>query len=454
MCCRINNKTYQLIKQKQLLWCCLVAACCFSITSCKISAHIGKQARSILLNDSAIRTGFIGISIYEPASNTYWYNYQASQNFIPASNTKLFSLYAGMKWLGDSIRTANIAVASDAVYLFPNGDPSFLNPEFPHQPLLDILKQQHKKIIVVDTVWREQALGYGWAWDDYNDDYMAQRSSLPVFGDVLSVSQSGTQANFKPQYFKDSIAYTRTKKDGENIAVVKRDLRSNQFSVQGYSKKTSTLSIPFITDNGNTNYKILQQEIGLPVSSQSYFNANSLTTAPLGVNALPADSLYTIMMHRSDNFFAEQTLLMVSNQQLGYMKDGDIIARLLKTDLSDIPQKPNWVDGSGLSRYNLFTPQSMVYIIRKMSEEWGWDRLKQILPTGGTGTLKSYYKQEAGRIFAKTGTLSNNCSLSGFLVTNKGKTLIFSILANHYQTGATPIRQAVERFLQGIMKKY
>ena len=85
MCCRINNKTYQLIKQKQLLLCGLVAACCFSITSCKMSAHIGKQARSILLNDSAIRTGFIGISIYEPASNTYWYNYQASQNFIPAS---------------------------------------------------------------------------------------------------------------------------------------------------------------------------------------------------------------------------------------------------------------------------------------------------------------------------------------------------------------------------------
>jgi D-alanyl-D-alanine carboxypeptidase/D-alanyl-D-alanine-endopeptidase (penicillin-binding protein 4) len=453
MSCRINNKTYQLIKHKQLLWYCLVAACCFSMMSCKISAHISKQARSVLLNDSAIRSGFIGISIYEPASNTYWYNYQAGQYFIPASNTKLFSLYAGMKFLGDSIRTANIGIASDAVYLFPNGDPSFLNPEFPHQPLLDILKQQHKKIIVVDTVWREQALGYGWAWDDYNDDYMAERAALPVFGDVLSVSQSTAQTNFQPEYFKDSIANTRLKKDGEYIAAVKRDLRSNQFNVQGYSKKTSNISIPFITDNGNTNYRILQQLTGLPVVSQSYYNSTFAAT-PVGVNTLPADSLYSIMMHRSDNFFAEQTLLMVSNQQLGYMKDGDIIARLLKTDLSDIPQKPNWVDGSGLSRYNLFTPQSMVYIIRKMSEEWGWDRLKQILPTGGTGTLKSYYKKEAGRIYAKTGTLSNNCSLSGFLVTNKGKTLIFSILANHYQTGATPIRQAVERFLQGIMKKY
>ena len=159
-------------------------------------------------------------------------------------------------------------------------------------------------------------------------------------------------------------------------------------------------------------------------------------------------------MHRSDNFFAEQTLLMASNEKLGYMSDEKIIDTLLKLDLKEVPQKPKWVDGSGLSRYNLFTPQSFVYILNKMKNEFGWDRLKNILPTGGTGTLSAYYKNDSSFIYAKTGTLSNNCALSGFLITQKGRVLIFSILTNNYITGATPVRKAVEKFLLAIREKY
>jgi D-alanyl-D-alanine carboxypeptidase/D-alanyl-D-alanine-endopeptidase (penicillin-binding protein 4) len=160
------------------------------------------------------------------------------------------------------------------------------------------------------------------------------------------------------------------------------------------------------------------------------------------------------MMHRSDNFFAEQTLLMVSNEYLGYMSDEAIIDALLNSDLKDVPQKPKWVDGSGLSRYNLFTPQSFVYILTKMKKEFAWNRLTTILATGGTGTLSSYYKKDSGYIFAKTGTLSNNCALSGYLITKIGKVLIFSVLANNYITNATPVRKAVEHFLLAIRENY
>lgn len=159
-------------------------------------------------------------------------------------------------------------------------------------------------------------------------------------------------------------------------------------------------------------------------------------------------------MHRSDNFFAEQTLLMASNEFLGLMSDDKIIDTILKTSLSDLPQRPKWVDGSGLSRYNLATPQSFVHLLNKTKNEFGLNRLKNILPTGGTGTLSNYYKKYAGNIFAKTGTLSNNCALSGYLITQKGKLLIFSILNNNYITGATPVRKAVEKFLVDIIEKY
>ncbi len=159
-------------------------------------------------------------------------------------------------------------------------------------------------------------------------------------------------------------------------------------------------------------------------------------------------------MHRSDNFFADQILLMASNSHLGYMNDNRIIDTILKKELADIPQKPRWVDGSGLSRYNLFTPQSFVYILNKMKNEFGFERIKNILPTGGTGTLRNFYLSETGTFFAKTGTLSNNVALSGYLFTKNKRLLIFSILANNYQTAATPVRKAVEKFLQGVIKNY
>jgi D-alanyl-D-alanine carboxypeptidase/D-alanyl-D-alanine-endopeptidase (penicillin-binding protein 4) len=168
----------------------------------------------------------------------------------------------------------------------------------------------------------------------------------------------------------------------------------------------------------------------------------------------PVDSLLKIMMHRSDNFFAEQTLLMVSNQVLGVMNDRRITDSLLNSDLKELPQKPKWVDGSGLSRYNLFSPQDFVWLLNKMEREFGIERMKEILPTGGQGTLSSLYKEHAGRIYAKTGTLSNHVALSGYLFTKKNKMLIFSVLANNQLASSTNIRKSIEKFVTSLIEKY
>ena len=112
------------------------------------------------------------------------------------------------------------------------------------------------------------------------------------------------------------------------------------------------------------------------------------------------------MMHRSDNFFAEQTLLMVSDQELGLMNDSRIIDTLLQHDYADLPQKPSWADGCGLSRFNLFSPRDFVMLLGKLKNEFGMDRMKKILPTGGTGTLERYYLKDSGFIFATTGPLT------------------------------------------------
>jgi D-alanyl-D-alanine carboxypeptidase/D-alanyl-D-alanine-endopeptidase (penicillin-binding protein 4) len=108
------------------------------------------------------------------------------------------------------------------------------------------------------------------------------------------------------------------------------------------------------------------------------------------------------------------------------------------------------VDGSGLSRYNLFSPKDFVFILEKLKNEFGIERMKRILTTGGQGTLKAYYDNSVGFIYAKTGSMSNNVSLSGYLFTKKNKMLIFSVQINSYNGSGRAGRRAIEKMLQQI----
>ncbi len=174
------------------------------------------------------------------------------------------------------------------------------------------------------------------------------------------------------------------------------------------------------------------------------------------INSRPADSVFIPMMHRSDNFFAEQTLLMVSQQRLRYMSDESVIKTILDSmlngPLADLPQKPSWVDGSGLSRFNLFSPRDFVSVLIKLKNEFGMDRMKKILPTGGSGTLKNYYRADSGYVYVKTGSLTGVLCLSGYIYTNKNHLLEFSVLVNNHNGGTSAIRRAVEAYVEYLRK--
>jgi len=434
-----------------------------SVIACSPSAFIQKEVKKDLLHSTELEDAHIGIAIYDATSNRSLYRYQANKYFVPASNTKLFSLYAALKYLGDSLTGIYYVEDDTAVYLIPAGDPTLLHKDFLNQPVVTFLQSTKKKVYITDSVWKDNALGFGWSWDDYNSDYMAERSALPVYGNVIKwVEERDTAQTNTTDEFNNAVAvYSipevdwKVRFNPENNSTgfyVRRSRDKNEFLISEGKELRKEQDVPFMANGLASAIELLEDTIGKEIHILNRFpqqagNAKWIRTQPL-------DSLLSPMMHRSDNFFAEQTLMMASMRLLKYMSGGKLIDSLLQTDLKGLPQKPRWVDGSGLSRYNLFTPDDFVWILNKMKDEFGVDRLKEILPTGGTGTLSNYFQTETGFIFAKTGTLSNHVALSGLLITKKNKLLIFSLLVNNHNASASAIRRQTEAFLRAVREHY
>jgi D-alanyl-D-alanine carboxypeptidase/D-alanyl-D-alanine-endopeptidase (penicillin-binding protein 4) len=368
-----------------------------------------------------------------------------------------------MRYLGDSLPGVRYAETDTALFVLPCGDPTLLHPDFPKQPVIDLFKNNRKKIYLLDATWADKALGVGWSWDDYNDYYMPERSPLPVYGNTIrwvqekQKDQKQQDAGFdsSPSFYSIpevdwEVRFTTD--TGRRPFFVQRQWDKNVFAITEGLEKYKTQDVPFITNGLQSAAHLLKDTIGKDVFiGQGVIPVVSMFRL---LHTQPVDSLFSPMMHSSDNFFAEQTLLMVANEHLGVMNDQMMIDTLLSSDLKELPLKPSWVDGSGLSRDNLFSPRDLVWLLNKLQHDFGLERMKRLLPTGGTGTLRNYYKEESGYIFAKTGSLTGVVALSGYLITKKGRLLIFSVLINNHRGNGVAIRKDVERLLRRIREKY
>ena len=419
--------------------------------SCRTIGQVTQQQTNTFLNDSVVATGHVGISIYEPATGKYLYNYNAEKNFIPSSNVKLFSLYAGLKYLGDSLVGLRYLENDTSIIIYPSGDPTLLHVDFKSQPVISFLKSKNKNIYIVDA-FKSNAYGGGWSWSDFSDYYMAERSALPVYGNTVAFMLNKNRFETIPSA-SSAFTFLQNFADSNKETTVLRDFYSNTFTTIQNNKSNETVFTPFITSAAIAAKLLadtLHKNVGvIRLGGISLNDINNLKK----IHSRPVDSLLKPMMFNSDNFFAEQTLLMASNENLGYMSDGEMIDFLLKNDLKDLPTKPRWADGCGLSRYNLFSPKNFIYILDKMQNEFGLERMKRILPTAGQGTLRGYYENAAGSIYAKTGSISNNVSLSGYLYTKQNKLLLFSVMINNYSGSGRAGRKAIEKFLQEVRAK-
>ena len=416
-----------------------------------LSACSVRQAQKTLLNSEGVKGAHVGIAIYNDSKEQWLSKYQSDHYFTPASNVKILATYLGLQFLGDSLPGWKMAENADTLFLMPLGDPSFMHPEFKYQPVVDIIKNTNKQVVIVGNNQDQfEIFGSGWSWADYAEDYQPERSRMPIYGNVVHFYQSNKKLEaIKPFYFfKDIVDLGKAEEKNWS-----RSRTGNRFFTTNENNKSKYFQVPFSQEDMPMvkALELLNDTLGKKISfqKQSTLPATSYKT----IKTVPTDSLLKIMMLRSDNFYADQIVLMASEQLFGKMDDAALLDSTKKLFFADLPQKMRWADGSGLSRYNLNTPENYIAVLQQMHTKFGEARVKNIFEKGGEGTISAYYKNFPGTMYAKTGTLGGQVALSGFIYTPKQQKLYFSVLvANHMSPSSTQVRRAVETYLTKVTK--
>jgi len=382
---------------------------------------------------------FTGIMLFDPVSNDTLLALNSDRYFTPASNTKIFTLYSALKILPEQLPALSYVIQNDTLYFQGTGDAAALHPFFKDSTAALFLKR-YPNIAYVPGNFQDDKFGPGWAWEDYDSPFAPERSGFPMYGNVVQLIQNDS-LSITPSFFRDSIFPTsdgRTRKEEENIFFYKPG-------------EHDTLLIPFKAGE-HTTKDLLTALLGIDVRMAGNMPAGDRQF----LYGISADTVYQRMMQESDNFLAEQLLLQASSV-LGDTLSGVLVREfVLDTYLANLRHQPRWVDGSGLSRYNLFTPESMVYVLNALYREIDRERLFSFFPKGGeSGTLKDWFRGAPHPyVIAKSGTLGNNYSLSGYLLTKSGKTLIFSFMNNHFMEASSEVKKRMQPVLETIRDSY
>lgn len=419
----------------------LILASCTSVKKIAFETDLTR-----LINKSEVfEEEYVGFSLYDPSNDKFLLNINADKYFTPASNVKAFTFYTTNAILRDSIPTFAYTRRGDSLFVTPLGDPTFLHPDFQEQVALRRLGAFPDENIFISYPEIElKPFGPGWAWDDYEYDFQPERHPLPIYGNVIKVNVTDSLTTISPQFFENFVDM-----DGQRAKGRLTD--QNIFYFPSIEAKGDTIEsiIPFKTSK-ELHHRLLADTLRKKVkevSSVPYFMADTIYNG----RSLP---MYATMMLRSDNFIAEQMLYM-SALEKNRSSIGEHISELANNELVFLPDSLIWVDGSGLSRYNMVTPRNQIALYTRIYRSLAWDRIQLVFPNGGvSGTIKNWYGAEEPYIFAKTGTLRHNHCLSGFLKTKTGRILIFSWMNNHYTRPVSEIKVEMQKLFESIRDNY
>ncbi len=420
-------------------------------------ACLTTKAQSTLnLNDefqksTVLPKHYYGFSLYDVDEQRFVYNHNQDKHFTPASNTKVFTLFASLKLIGDSIPGIAYVERGDSLIFWGTGDPSFLHPRLDNGRVYNFLKNSNKKLFYSSSPTQEPTYRNGWSIEDYEFYYQPELFPFPIYGNVVQFREVDGKLKLFPSYFERDVKQLA---DTTTRYRIHRALENNRYEINELPlpknyvnekpfRPSDSLLVLLLQDTLKKDVGLVHQQ--LPQDFKIY-------------NSVEKRVVEREMMLPSDNFLAEQFHMVASFLKYNSFKTEDLRQYMMDTYYSKLSDTIELRDGSGLSSYNKITPRSMVEVLLQISNEVRDENAKHFLfPAGGLeGTLKNVYPTPGGKAFvwAKTGTINSVHCQSGYIITKKGKRYVFSFLNNNFMGSSSPVRKEMVRIVTHIYENF
>ena len=420
------------------------------------------------------------------------YSLNSNRLQVPASNQKLITSAVAAERLGWDYRyttriyatapmSAEGTIDGDVV-VTSNGDPT-INPRHPERwAVMDEWARQLAargvhlvagQLIGDDNAFAEPGWGAGWSWDDIALGYGAPVSALQY-------NENQVELLIGPGQETGARAIISTSPAGSGLTVD----HGVTTAPAGAETKVTFERIPgskILTVRGQVavGTPALHEDAAVPNPTQMYLNALREALARNGIfvggltidvdevrlvpdltkatllledRSPPLSEIVDVTLKWSRNIYAETMLMSMAPLGQPATTDAGLTALRDTMESWHVPAESYLArDGSGLSRYDYVSADALLALLTHV---WSEPRLaetfKSALPQSGvSGTLANRMKETPaqGRVWAKTGSMSQVRSIAGYATTLTNEPLVFAIVVNGFRVPTRDIDAIIDRAL-------
>lgn len=464
--------------------------------ACAMPSRVGVASGATpLVGTRALARAIDAVVLAPEFSNAHWgivavdgrgdtlYSRNAGKLFMPASNQKIITAAVALAQLGGDYRYVTPVVMRGSVsggvlhgdlVLVGRGDPTISDHVFGDalvqlRPIADSLvargvRRVRGKVVAEGNAFADPVLGFGWSWDDLEADFAAPTDELTInegftrllvragatAGDSVRVESRPTRT--WPRLRVSALTVAATSDSSRRpVITIRKDTLSGDVLIAGTIAAGTVDTISVTHRDPSEAFLAAVREVlgekGITITGDAVPSAAGDTIAR--IVSPPLREILPPFMKPSQNQIGE-LLFKTIGLERGGAGTSAAARRVIERQVVEWGAQPNSIivrDGSGVARYNYVTPEAILRVLDVMRRRPDFPAFLDALPVAGVdGTLERRMRQTPahGTAKAKTGSLTQARSLSGYLRTMDGDTVTFSIMANNWSVPSAAINRAVD----------
>ena len=406
--------------------------------------------------------GDYAIQVVKADSGAAIYSYNARKPLIPASNMKLITTAAALKYLGPNFEyKTRVALHNDTLVVIGSGDPLLGDKDTDDKhdrqagwifekiaQALQARGVREVNDIVIDTsVFDNQRVHPSWPARDYNKWYACEISGLNYNDNCIEMTTTNVGGSIAieidpPTRFVETVNQVEAVSRGDEAVGSYRTQQPNRIIVFGKCRtKQGPFKVAIEQPAGFFGFLLAEhlQRSGIVVKGKVIEKTldSKARLKPLVEFSTPVSDVLWRANTDSLGLAAEALIKTIdahnnSDKKLGSWPGGRELVRRYLTGLGVPEAEINLDDGSGLSRENRLTANAITKVLLNLYKSGNWELFKTSLAVGGEeGTINKYFSEPKyrGNIHGKTGYISGVRAFSGVCHTQSGPYL-FAVLSN------------------------